>query len=238
MGGVILCWSCDVEIVQVAGGLFNMEGKRNGGVGGKKVYISLSSWDFLVQLARCDNVDSYPVFWWLTNTKWPSLHCAQPPVSWWMRILEMRGCTCGEECFRCEELLLHATLRETLWPCAARRNLSSSHLVPPVQPSNTATNAASSGMITHNWCYSIVITSLFTLRCFYLCQWVTSTTKLMIYTIDGSKYCAKNECNTMITTLRRHKHPSSGANRPSDIAVTVNINAELNLSSIWWQLTP
>jgi len=56
--------------------------------------------------------------------------------------------------------------------------------------------------------------------------------KLKIYAIDGSKYCAKNVCNTMITMPRRHKHPSSGANRPSDVAVTVNINAEFNLSSI------
>jgi hypothetical protein len=59
-----------------------------------------------------------------------------------------------------------------------------------------------------------------------------STGKLKIYTIDGSKYCAKNECNTMIIAPRRHKHPSSGANRPSDVAVTVNINAEFNLSLI------
>jgi hypothetical protein len=33
----------------------------------------------------------------------------------------------------------------------------------------------------------------------------------------------------MITMPRRHNHPSRGANRPSDIAVTVNINAEINL---------
>ena len=33
----------------------------------------------------------------------------------------------------------------------------------------------------------------------------------------------------MITAPRRHKHPSSGANWPSDIAVTVNINAEFNV---------
>jgi len=59
-----------------------------------------------------------------------------------------------------------------------------------------------------------------------------STGKLKIYTIDGSKYCAKNECNTMIIAPRRHTHPSSGANRPSDVAVTVNINAEFNLSLI------
>jgi len=55
---------------------------------------------------------------------------------------------------------------------------------------------------------------------------------LKIYKIDGLKYCAKNECNTMITMPRWHKHPSSGANRPSDVAVRVNINAEFNLSLI------
>jgi len=60
----------------------------------------------------------------------------------------------------------------------------------------------------------------------------------MIYTINGSKYCAKIECNTLITAPRRHKHPSSGVNRPSDVAVTVNVNAVFNLSLIWWQLTP
>jgi hypothetical protein len=31
---------------------------------------------------------------------------------------------------------------------------------------------------------------------------------------------------------RRHKDPSSGANRPSDVAVTVTINAEFNLGFI------
>jgi len=54
----------------------------------------------------------------------------------------------------------------------------------------------------------------------------------MIYTIDGSKYCVKNECNTMITVLRRHKHPSSSANRPPDVALTVNMNAEFNLMAV------
>jgi len=36
----------------------------------------------------------------------------------------------------------------------------------------------------------------------------------------------------MIITPRRHKDPSSGANRLSDVTVTVNINAEFNLSLI------
>jgi hypothetical protein len=33
----------------------------------------------------------------------------------------------------------------------------------------------------------------------------------------------------MIIAPRRHQHPSSGANRPSDIAVIVNFNVEFNL---------
>jgi len=36
----------------------------------------------------------------------------------------------------------------------------------------------------------------------------------------------------MITALRRHKHSSSGAKRPLDIAVTVIINAEFNLMAV------
>ena len=36
----------------------------------------------------------------------------------------------------------------------------------------------------------------------------------------------------MIIAPGRHKHPSSGANRPSDVAVTVNINAEFNLIAV------
>jgi len=36
----------------------------------------------------------------------------------------------------------------------------------------------------------------------------------------------------MTTAPRRHKHPSSGANKPSDIGVTVNINDEFDLMSV------
>jgi len=79
MGGIVLCMSHDVEIVQDAGGVFNMEGKVNGGVGVKKGYIYPSSCNFLAQLVRYDNVDSYPAIGWLTNTTRPSLHPAQPP---------------------------------------------------------------------------------------------------------------------------------------------------------------
>jgi len=60
-----------------------------------------------------------------------------------------------------------------------------------------------------------------------------STTKLKIFTFNGSMYCAKNECNTMIIAPRGHPHPSSGANRPSDVAVTVYFNAEFNLMPVY-----
>jgi hypothetical protein len=65
-----------------------------------------------------------------------------------------------------------------------------------------------------------------------LCQREISTRKLKIYTMDGSMDCAKNKCNTMIIMTRWEKHPSSGAKKPSDVAVTVNINAQFNLSLI------
>jgi len=54
----------------------------------------------------------------------------------------------------------------------------------------------------------------------------------MMYITNGSKYCAKNECNTIIIAPRWHKHHSSGANRPSDIAGKLNISAECSLSLI------
>jgi len=62
--------------------------------------------------------------------------------------------------------------------------------------------------------------------------------KRKIYTIDGSKYSAKTECITMRIVPRRQKDPLSGTNRPSDVAVTVNINDEINLCLIQLQLSP
>jgi len=41
--GFVLCMSCDVESVEDAGGVLNMGGKENRGVGGKKGYIYSSS---------------------------------------------------------------------------------------------------------------------------------------------------------------------------------------------------
>ena len=51
-GGIVLCQSRDVEIVQNAGGVLNTGGKENEVVGGKKGYIYLSYCDCLVQLVR------------------------------------------------------------------------------------------------------------------------------------------------------------------------------------------
>jgi hypothetical protein len=45
-----------------------------------------------------------------------------------------------------------------------------------------------------------------------------STGKMEIDTIDGSKYCDKKEWKTMIVGPGSLEHPSSGANRPSDVA--------------------
>jgi len=50
MRGVLLWKSHDVEGVEDAGGVSNMGGKVNGGVGGKKGYIHSSFYDFLDQL--------------------------------------------------------------------------------------------------------------------------------------------------------------------------------------------
>jgi len=44
--GVVLCKSLDVKRVEDAGSVLNTGGKENGGVGGKKGYIYMSSCDF------------------------------------------------------------------------------------------------------------------------------------------------------------------------------------------------
>jgi len=217
-------------MVQDAGSAFNTGGRGNEGVGGKNGYIYSSSCDFLVQLVRYDIFDWFPAFCWLTNTKWPNLHLAQPPGTSWMRTLKTRWSTRGENSFQRRALLWHLTPFSPLRPQACRSTLRCSQVVLTVQPSNMAATTPSSGKITRNWCYRKENTSLFALRCLYLCQMGISAGKLKLYTIDGLKYCAKNKCNTTITAPRRHKHPSSRANRSSDVAVTVNINAEFNLS--------
>jgi len=55
MRGVVLRTLSDVETVQDAGGVFNMGGKKNGGVEGKKGYIYWSVCDILVKFVLLVN---------------------------------------------------------------------------------------------------------------------------------------------------------------------------------------
>jgi len=50
--------------------------------------------------------------------------------------------------------------------------------------------------------------------------------------MDGWKYWAKNKCDATRIVLRRHKDPSSVANGPSEIAVSVIVNVELKMRII------
>jgi len=162
---VVLCKARDVKIVQGAGGVFNMWGKENRGVGWKKGYTYSGSCDFLVQIVSIDNVDSYPTFCWLTKTKRPTLHLAQPPgTSWWWSI-ETRFSTRGDESLWHRMLLVNYTPHWLLRPCASWSKLSGSQVVPTVQPSNAATNTPSGGKSTLNWYHMIENKSLFALWC-------------------------------------------------------------------------
>jgi len=184
-----------------------MGGTDKGSVGGKKGYIYPSSGDFLVQLVRHDTFDSYSVFCWLMNTKRPSCHFTQPPGASWMTSIETRFSTHGADRLQRRALLLHRIPPVPLRPRASRSTQCSSQVVPTVKTSNTATITPSGEKSTPNLCLRIENTSLFDLRCFQLWWRRLPTGKRKIYTINGSKYCAKNECNTMIIVPRRHKHP-------------------------------
>jgi len=144
----------------------------------------------------------------------------------------MRFCTRGQESLWHWALLWQLTLNLQLRCHASRSKLSGSQVVPTVEASNTATNTPSSGKSTRNYNHGIENTSLFTMQNFRLWQSGISCGKLKINRIDGLMYCAKNECNSMITAPRRHKHPSSGAHRLRDVAVTVNIKAQFNLMAV------
>jgi len=147
MGSTKLCrlsgvfWTerrCFVQVKwcrdQDAVGVYNTGGKEKGGGGGKKGYIYSSSGDFLVQGSTCQ-------FCWLTNTKRPSLHLAELPGTSWTTSLEMRFSSPGEDSLPRWALVLHYPSVLPLRPCPSWSKLSSSQVVPTVQPSNTATNA-------------------------------------------------------------------------------------------------
>ena len=164
--GIVLCKSRDVKIAQDAVGGYNTGGREKGGVCGKKGSIYSSSSDFLVQLMRYANFDSYPVFCWLTNTKRPSLHLAQLPGTSWTTILKRRLSTCCKDTVQCRALLLHHTPLLPLRPCTSWSKPSSSPVVPTVQASNMSTNMPSGRKSTGYWCHRIENTSWFALGCF------------------------------------------------------------------------
>jgi len=131
--GVVLCKSRDVEIVQDAAGVFNMAGKDNTGVGGRKGYIYWISGNFLIEGSTCE-------FCCLTNTKRCSIHFAAPRGTSWTTSLETRFSIHGEDSLQRRVLHYHLILLLPLGPHASRSKLSRSQIVPTMQPSNTATN--------------------------------------------------------------------------------------------------
>jgi len=148
--GIVLCQSRDDSLLLDAYCVLNSGGKGNEGVGRKKGYIYSSSCEYLVQLVRYDNFDSFPAFCWLTNTKRPSLNLAQPPGTPAMRILEKRFSPDGEDCFQCWALLSHLAPLSPLRARTSRSILRRSQVVLTVQPSNAATRMPSGGVSTRN----------------------------------------------------------------------------------------
>jgi len=149
-----------------------------------------------------------------------------------MRSWQITFYTYGEEGLWRWVLLLNYSPLLPLRHGTSQSKLSCSQVVPTVQPSNMVTNMPSGGKDTCNRYHRMEIMSVFTLQSIQLSQRGTSTGKLKIYRINSSKYYSKSRCSTMITTTRMHKCPSSGANRPSDFAVTVNINAEFHVMAV------
>jgi len=134
--GVVLCKSRDFEIVQNADGVFicwrcvEFQRKRESRCRREDGIYRLGFLRF----------GSYPVVCWLMNPKRPSLHLAQPPGSSGMRSLGTGFSTRGEDTFQPWALLWHHIPLLPLRPRASRHKLSSSQVVPTVQPSITATN--------------------------------------------------------------------------------------------------
>jgi len=168
------------------------------------------------------------------NPKRRSLHLAQPAATSWMRSLKPRFSICSHNSLRHWVFLVHHMRLLLRRPHASQRELRSSQAVPNVQPSTAANNMSSGGKCNWNWCHKIENASLFALQFFYLGQRGILTRKLKIFTMHRLKYCGKHVCNTIKIATRSLKQFSSSSNRPSDIAVTVNINAVVNLSLIWW----
>jgi len=167
------------------------------------------------------------------NTEQPSILLAQSPDASWMRYLKMTLNTHSEYSLWSRVLILHHTPFLPLRPHASRCKLSTSQVMQTVQPSNTATNMSSGGIRAGNWCHMREKIILFTSWCIERCQQGMFTREWKISKLDRSKYWATYKWNSMTITPRTHKHHSSGASSLADVAVIVNINAEVSLQLIY-----
>jgi len=94
--------------------------------------------------------DIYPrvpaIFWfnlfcWLSNTKQPGQHLAEPCGTSWTKSFKKRFITLGEDNIQHWAFHCHLVSLLPLRPPASRCKLTSSLVIPAVQPSNMATNA-------------------------------------------------------------------------------------------------
>jgi hypothetical protein len=135
-GGVL--WKlCDFEIYQDGGGVINFGRCVSYG---RKIEWRCR-WEHGIHILQYLRFGSYLALCWLMNTKWPRLHHVQPPGPWWMRRLKARISTRSEDCLLHWALLWDLIPHLQLRPRAFWSKLSSSQVVPTVEPCNTATNA-------------------------------------------------------------------------------------------------
>jgi len=153
--GVILCESRDVEKVQDAGGVSNMWGKENGGLGGKKGYIYSSAHDLIHILCFVGK--------WTQNGPAFILHNHKYLHEWGASrqdlVLAVRTVCNAGHCigisfhFYCSDLL-HLGAN---WVVLTLFQLCQHPTGLPMPSSRKS---------TRNWCHRIDNTSLFSVQCF------------------------------------------------------------------------
>jgi len=154
MKGVVLCKSCNVGIVQDAGGVYNPGRKDNGGVGGKKGYIYSNSCH-LIHILRF-------VGYWTQNGPAFIFNNHQGPHEWGASrrdvLLVVRTVCDAGRCFGITYHHYHSDLIHlgANW-VVLRLSQQCNHPTTPPMPSG--------GKSTCNWCQRTENMSLFALRC-------------------------------------------------------------------------
>jgi len=128
--GIVLCKSRDVAIRMLSVCIVWEERERR---------CRQEEWIHILEFQRF--LGSTCEFCWSTITKRPSLHLAEPPGASRTTSLETKFSTRREGSLQCRALRLHHTSFLLLRPRASWSKLSSSQVLPAVQPSNMATNA-------------------------------------------------------------------------------------------------